>query len=777
MTKAKLVAKTAVARCPRCFKPILARSPIEQFKTTGSGVAVYAHVGCKPFDLESATKQQMPKLDDDDYQISANSFTVTNGSQSQPLGDTGSEVPFGGSGGDSGNNGNGAGGSGQSGNGNGSGGAGGSGQQAGAMQSQTAPSPNSEAFRRAVESAAAQAAAQAEKNLQPKLQGMLVAAAQSALPVMEKKIRNELTGAAADKVQEMMQFAKEEIAKAVSEMALQIAEEVEKKREHIVKHVHVIKKEEIETILDENEVYHKCFHEVLELLSAGFNVFLPGPTGCISGDAWLRYIVRKNGKLVNKKGGRFDTLFRRFHNLDAKPGKPKGTDGCDYFIQSVNDEGRVFLNRIVDVVDSGIKKVYLVTTETGKKIKATGDHPFMTERGYSALSSLTSGDKIFTVPRVAQKTGRQKQPYRKEYFVKYHPNAAMKVVSDCVYYRIREYRAVVEADKNRMSLSEYITFLNTRNKADIEKLWFIPEGFDVHHIDENFKNNALSNLSLMESSKHDALHSTGVKIFAEEEVIVSIEPLGKEQVYDLVVADPFRNFVVQDFVVHNCGKTHMSQQVAKALGKRFGMINGSAGTTESELFGTSYPNIATGESHFETTDFLECYENGGLFLLDEGDAMDPNCLLKLNSAIANGFCVVPKRRENRKAVRHKDFSFIMAANTWGTGATRQYCGRNKLDAATLDRFIGGTVPMDYDANVEKRYACPDPTLYAILVGWRQKIIANRFQRILSTRFMRDAYKLSTALNKDITYIAQKLAGGWTSKECVAVFGEDYSTQL
>jgi hypothetical protein len=50
--------------------------------------------------------------------------------------------------------------------------------------------------------------------------------------------------------------------------------------------------------------------------------------------------------------------------------------------------------------------------------------------------------------------------------------------------------------------------------------------------------------------------------------------------------------------------------------------------------------------------------------------------------------------------RHKTFRLVLAANTWGTGATRQYVGRNQLDASTLDRFCLATIFVTYDESLE-----------------------------------------------------------------------------
>lgn len=211
-----------------------------------------------------------------------------------------------------------------------------------------------------------------------------------------------------------------------------------------------------------------------------------------------------------------------------------------------------------------------------------------------------------------------------------------------------------------------------------------------------------------------------------------------------------------------CGKTHISEQIAKALSLDYAMVSGTGGTTETELLGYSNPNITTGESVYHPTGFVRVYEGGGLFLLDEADAMDANALLKVNAAIANGFCPLPKRAANPVMKRHPNFVFMMAANTWGHGATRMYCGRNKLDEATLDRFRAGTVPMDYDPVIERRLV-GDPELYKTLAEWRQKIRNHNLQRVLSTRFMIHAKKLK-AIGYTIEQVGAKLCGGWTASD-------------
>ncbi len=158
-----------------------------------------------------------------------------------------------------------------------------------------------------------------------------------------------------------------------------------------------------------------------------------------------------------------------------------------------------------------------------------------------------------------------------------------------------------------------------------------------------------------------------------------------------------------------CGKTHLAAQVAEALGLPFASISCSAGMSEGQLLGRLVPTGEGGRFEYLRSDFVKCYEEGGVFLFDEIDAADSNTLLVINAALANGHMALPNRPEKPTAVKHPDFVCIAAANTFGTGADRQYVGRNQLDESTLDRFRIGQIELDYDFSIEAAL-CPDEAL-------------------------------------------------------------------
>jgi len=194
-----------------------------------------------------------------------------------------------------------------------------------------------------------------------------------------------------------------------------------------------------------------------------------------------------------------------------------------------------------------------------------------------------------------------------------------------------------------------------------------------------------------------------------------------------------------------CGKSHICEQLAECLGLKFAHISCTGGMSEGQVGGRLMPVGARGTFEFVISEFLVCYETGGVFLLDEIDAADPNVMLFINSALANGKASVPNRPSKPYAKRHKDFVCIAAANTVGTGSDRMYSGRNKLDMATLDRFAIGKVHMDYDAEIEKAL-CPDEQLRKTLTLWRKAINEHRLERAMSTRFMQDAFEMVNPLD-------------------------------
>tara|TARA_X000001382_G_scaffold127959_1_gene116657 strand:- start:2740 stop:4074 length:1335 start_codon:yes stop_codon:yes gene_type:complete len=204
------------------------------------------------------------------------------------------------------------------------------------------------------------------------------------------------------------------------------------------------------------------------------------------------------------------------------------------------------------------------------------------------------------------------------------------------------------------------------------------------------------------------------------------------------------------------GKTTLAKQVSEAMELDFGFLSCTEGMSEAHLLGRMLF-----DGQYVESEFVRLYENGGVFLLDEMDAMDSNVAVVINSALANGHVSVPNRKDNPTALRHENFYVIGAGNTWGTGqGSNVYSGRNKLDTATLDRFWG--IEFDYDKKLEKMLSV-DSKMYKALNLLRKNVKSYSLNRVVGTRRFVDAGRIH-ANGKDVKYLLDHVTTGWTTEE-------------
>jgi hypothetical protein len=155
------------------------------------------------------------------------------------------------------------------------------------------------------------------------------------------------------------------------------------------------------------------------------------------------------------------------------------------------------------------------------------------------------------------------------------------------------------------------------------------------------------------------------------------------------------------------GKTYACKNLAKALGLDW-HFNGAI-SMPHEMLGF----IDAGGT-YHTTPFRQAYQFGGVYTFDEVDRSDPVALLAVNPHLANGVATFP----DGQIKRHKDCVIVCTANTWGDGASAEYSGATKLDAAFRSRF-----PLRVQWDIDK------PTEVAISGNeqWARRVQAARMR--------------------------------------------------
>ena len=142
-----------------------------------------------------------------------------------------------------------------------------------------------------------------------------------------------------------------------------------------------------------------------------------------------------------------------------------------------------------------------------------------------------------------------------------------------------------------------------------------------------------------------------------------------------------------------CGKSQLARNIARSLGLPF---RGVLALCDSSM-ATDMIGYVSASGSFQATPFMQAFEYGGVGLMDELDAANPNVLTVLNDTISSRSLYHPHK--DAVITAHADFRVIAAANTFGTGATARYAGRNQLDSASINRFA--QIAMSYDENLER----------------------------------------------------------------------------
>jgi hypothetical protein len=193
------------------------------------------------------------------------------------------------------------------------------------------------------------------------------------------------------------------------------------------------------------------------------SIYLWGNPGCLSGDTVID-ISRGNRKATRKY-----TLAEAYIKFNHICDKKRGISfkywqkGYATRIRSYNNEGFIEQTEIKNIIESGIKKVFKVTTEDGKTIKATKDHKFMIEGNeYKSLSELSVGDKI-----LIRDNNRPLKKYKQFYFANKEQYVSLKEISS------------IE------SVGEEMTY--DIEMKDVNQPNFIANGFVVHNSGKSFE--------------------------------------------------------------------------------------------------------------------------------------------------------------------------------------------------------------------------------------------------------------------------------------------------
>ncbi len=378
--------------------------------------------------------------------------------------------------------------------------------------------------------------------------------------------------------------------------------------------------EELKLFIAERKLsYTKAAKELGMDLPRG--IVLLGVPGCVADDTVVYY---KRGE---RSSGRFLPIREfhdKFNHIDYH-GSPTWNKDIDTYLHSFDAEtGKIFYNKVTAVVDKGQKQCIRIRTNVAGDVTLTCDHPVLTaDATFIDAGEVTKGMTLLVRGDMKPHTGNAVTTVRRPRVtveaLKYHPHAWRHTVIDqttgkeYIYGRTHRARLLIEARMNHLEYGVLINILKTCPEL-AENLVYLDPTLEVHHINEDPTDDRIENLMVMTKAEHTRLHCDETRFnveYTRQAVVTSVESMGLRQTYDVSMALPCANFVVNDgIIVHNTGKSVVGKVIAKDLGLPLVVIDVSA--VFGSLMGESERRI---REALKTIDALD----GAVALVDEAE--------------------------------------------------------------------------------------------------------------------------------------------------------------
>ena len=302
------------------------------------------------------------------------------------------------------------------------------------------------------------------------------------------------------------------------------------------------------------------------------SLLIEAVAGCLAGDTIIG--VNRGGKSYNET----ISCLTYMQNGGTRCGNVFSPHIATRIRAAGTNNEVVRLRLMSKAIASGVKFTHTLTTASGHSVRATGDHRFLTTIGWRPLKSIMVGDSVLVDAGKSKVYRHDKPAYRHVYKMDYHPFKSVTHNRGRAYWRVPEHRLVMEASLNG---TDYDIFMADVQTGEIEGYEFLdPNVVHVHHKDEDSLNNALENLVMMTPNEHKRYHARkggwkNVQANIAPSEVVSIDPFGEEETFDITMADGEEpNFLANGIVVHNSGKTRTLEELARIMGERFASQRG-----------------------------------------------------------------------------------------------------------------------------------------------------------------------------------------------------------
>ena len=242
---------------------------------------------------------------------------------------------------------------------------------------------------------------------------------------------------------------------------------------------------------------------------------------CLTGDTMVTFVKVCNGMSNGTRETSMEDLYRMWSGQIKYQGGEKGKRNVsNAHVRVFNEEtSRFETSHIVDVLSSGKKDVYEITTADGLTVKASADHDMLTIEGWKKLKDLECGDYLVS-DRKGESYGHTLPPERgKDRFARRK------------FWEQSNKTCVKCSSIDEIQVSHILpVWKEPKLACDFSNMEILCR--DCHVIKDSMERKCVSNL------------------LPKATEIVSIDYVGNVETYDLSI-DAVHNFVANGLVVHN----------------------------------------------------------------------------------------------------------------------------------------------------------------------------------------------------------------------------------
>lgn len=319
--------------------------------------------------------------------------------------------------------------------------------------------------------------------------------------------------------------------------------------------------------------YQKELYDLVR--STNKHTLAVSPAGCLVGDTIIQINNRGNSKKIT-----LENAYKRWNGLEKHKSYNWRYKDNVYTRSKIGD--RIGLNKVEDIVYSGVKDVYKMTLADGKMVVGTFDHKIWTDKGWVELGNSQGYRVAIDATPLPVKTSVKKRERYVElnnFKLRKHPYARVQMDKrnngkSIRSIRLELHRVIYEAHYN--GFDDIYSYIEAIHNG--EKLKFInPKEYHIHHKDGNSQNNSIDNLEMLTVYEHKMAHAEeNKKNFGQGSIdfveCISVEYIGKQKTYDICCKAPHHSFVANGVVVHNSGKSVVMSELVDYYSKKHSVL-------------------------------------------------------------------------------------------------------------------------------------------------------------------------------------------------------------